>query len=160
MKRLISETAKAEKNSRLIIKKYQLFLSEDLYDCALAEEASLGGVVFSHYTGITKEMLPQADSLSLAQIDALVDALLKLYKSYGLNPLFHPQVSSKIMYMQMRDFCEELIYPNIDMDELVDVEFCDYEAFECPYSKCCALSYLLTCNCMSYKYKNEMGCPN
>lgn len=111
------------------------------------------GLLFSDLTGLTTVMFPDDKQLTPEAMSRVVLALVSLYRSYGLNPVFHPQVSNRMKYAQMRDFCHQLVYPN--PGEMVDVEFCDYRSGMCPYASDCHLAHLLVNNCLVYRVHNK-----
>ncbi len=94
-----------------------------------------GGVRFCDYTGISSRFFIEPIMLSISEIESITIALTDLYVKYGLNPVFHPSVTPINKYLQMRDFCNERVYPN--PTTTVDIEFCDYARGRCPYSKSC-----------------------
>lgn len=122
-------------------------------DVALFDGELDNGLLFSDYTGLCPDMFPDERSLSVAEIHKMVDELVGLFRCYGLNPIFHPLVSNRMKYLQMRDFCHQVVYPN--PGEMVDVEFCDYRSGQCPYAKDCHLAHLLINNCVVFKIQDR-----
>jgi hypothetical protein len=108
-----------------------------------------GGVLFSNFTGIVGDMFVDPMRLTVEEVDTLVHLLTDLYRCHGLNPVFHPSVSVINKYIQMRDFCNQRVYPH--PTEMVDVEFCDYAANSCPYSETCISPILSRALCSSVK---------
>lgn len=127
-----------------------LFMAAHSGDEEAQEES---GVSFSDLTGLTTAMFPDDKQLTPETLSRLVLALVDLYRSYGLNPVFHPHVSNRMKYAQMRDFCHQLVFPN--PGEMVDVEFCDYRSGQCPYASDCHLAHLLVNNCLVYRVHNK-----
>ena len=111
------------------------------------------GVLFSDLTGLEAAIFPNIQQLTQEELSRMVLALIDLYHSYGLNPVFYPRVSNRMKYAQMRDFCHQLVFPT--PGEMVDVEFCDYRSGQCPYASDCHLAHLLVNNCLVYRVQNK-----
>ena len=127
------------------------FLTADCDDGEEPADGAESGILFEDLTGLKSDRFPQYNSLDEAQLSLLVAGLLRLYHRYGLNPVFQPHASNRVKYLQMRDFCSQLVYPN--QGSMVDVEFCDYHEGRCPYAEDCHLAHLIVNNCFIYRFE-------
>ncbi len=143
------EVETARKRSKQVLAKI-FFMVSHAEDDEAKEDS---GILFNDLTGLSTVMFPNIQPLTQEELSRMVLALVDLYHSYGLNPVFYPRVSIRIKYAQMRDFCHQLVYPN--PGEMVDVEFCDYRSGMCPYASDCHLAHLLVNNCLVYRVHNK-----
>ncbi|MGV8826947.1 MAG: hypothetical protein ACWA6U_01380 [Breznakibacter sp.] len=143
------EVETARKRSKQVLAKI-FFMVSHAEDDEAKEDS---GILFNDLTGLSTVMFPNIQPLTQEELSRMVLALVDLYHSYGLNPVFYPRVSIRIKYAQMRDFCHQLVYPN--PGQMVDVEFCDYRSGMCPYASDCHLAHLLVNNCLVYRVHNK-----
>ncbi len=147
----LSEIDKSCKRSKSVLMQLSNILPES-FDGEEPEDAAECGILFSDLTGLTSELFPRYLSLSQEHLAVLVAALAKLYHRYGLNPVFQSRASNRVKYLQMRDFCPQMVFPN--PGSMVDVEFCDYHSGRCPYAEECHLAHLLVNNCYIFRVKS------
>lgn len=145
------EVEAARKRSKQVLAQLICILDDQVDGEEMEENGH--SVMFSDLTGLSTVMFPNIQPLTQEELSRMVLALVDLYHSYGLNPVFYPRVSNRIKYAQMRDFCHQLVYPN--PGEMVDVEFCDYRSGMCPYASDCHLAHLLVNNCLVYRVHNK-----
>lgn len=106
-------------------------------DYVFDDEIDAFGVKLSELFAIDKIFFPDRKRLSRKQISQLADAMEKLWKAYGLNPVFPDNVSDEVRYCQMREHLDHETYPV--HGKVVDVELCDYLPEHCPFFNWCPL---------------------
>ena len=86
--------------------------------------------MFYHF-GFEPVQFPPAERLSDEELDALSQALCRLWAAYNFTPVFPDTAPGRVVYPQMLKRMEE---PTFVMTHgHLGVEFCEYEPSECPW---------------------------
>jgi len=96
------------------------------------------GIKLSELFNIEQVFFPERTLLDDGQISVLVEAIESLWKTYGLNPIFHEKLPVSLKYCQLRNYLSQIVYPV--PGETVDVELCDYLPQHCPFAEECPVA--------------------
>ena len=96
------------------------------------------GVKISELFDLDQLFFPKRKLLDDEQISVLVVAIESLWEAYGLNPVFHDNISEEAKYCQLRNYLNHKVYPV--SGKMVDVELCDYNQNDCPFIKWCSIA--------------------
>jgi hypothetical protein len=104
----------------------------------LEEDSNLHGVKLSDLVDIDRIFFPDRLLLNDNHITMLVNAIDKLWKAYGLNPVFPDELPDNIKYCQFRNYLNQVVYPV--KGKMVDIELCDYLPHQCPFGELCPVA--------------------
>jgi len=107
-------------------------------DYLCEDEIDSFGVKLSDLFELDKIFFPEKRMLDKNQMNQLVEALMSLWKAYGMNPVFPINVSVEIKYCQLRDHLDHVTMPV--PGKVMDVELCDYLPEYCPFFDWCSLA--------------------
>lgn len=91
------------------------------------------GIKLSDLFDMQQFFLPDESYLDDEEVKVLSFAIVQLWRSYNLNPLFNKKLPKRIKYSLLRDYWNQVVYPN--PDNKTDIELCDYS--RCPYCLKC-----------------------
>jgi hypothetical protein len=91
------------------------------------------GILLCDLFGLEKDLLPDESLLDDEQINALTVAIIQLWRTHGLYPVFTPHLPRRVKYGLLRNYWNQMVFPS--PGERVDVEMCDYDT--CPFCDCC-----------------------
>ena len=113
-------------------------------------ESEFTGYRVSELIGMEEYLFPNTEYLDENEAFQLVNAIIRLWNSYGLNPLFMEGLPPKLKYSQLKNYLKEEVFPS--EGEIVDVEVCDYLPHHCPNSAQCPVA---RCSDHYCKHKNS-----
>ncbi len=112
------------------------FNVSDKQELDLYHVEDFSGVRLAELIGIEQVFFPNEDYLSDEEASKVVDELVTVYKSHGLNPLFEQCVSDRIKYGHLRHGLNQQVFPVYK--QMVDIEMCDYLPEYCPLYELCS----------------------
>lgn len=96
------------------------------------------GIILSELFGMEEYLLPDESVLDDEEIRVLTSAIIQLWRSHGLYPIFTPNLPKRIKYSLLKNYWTQMVFPS--PGEKVDVEMCDYAT--CPFcGKCPSCSH-------------------
>ncbi|MBN2167081.1 MAG: hypothetical protein JW717_12445 [Marinilabiliaceae bacterium] len=99
------------------------------------------GVILCDLFGLQQFFLPAESYLDDEEVNVLSTAIIQLWRSYNLYPIFTKKLPRRIKYSLLRDYWNQMVYPN--PDGRTDIELCDYNT--CPFCfNCPACTYQKT----------------
>ncbi|NPA37217.1 MAG: hypothetical protein GXO47_10260 [Chlorobi bacterium] len=102
------------------------------------DDNSFHGIILSVLFDIDKMFFPELILLNDSHISVLVNEIEKLWRAYGLNPVFHDALPDSLKYCQFRNYMTHVVYPV--KSKIVDVELCDYLPHQCPFGELCPVA--------------------
>ena len=91
------------------------------------------GIILCDLLGLQQFFLPDESYLDDEEIQVLTTAIIQLWRSHNLYPVFTKNLPRRIKYSLLRDYWNQMVYPN--PDGKTDIELCDYDT--CPYCVNC-----------------------
>ena len=91
------------------------------------------GIALCDLVGLQQFFLPDESYLDDEEIQVLTTAIIQLWRSHNLYPVFSKKLPRRIKYSLLRDYWNQMVYPN--PDGKTDIELCDYDT--CPYCVNC-----------------------
>jgi hypothetical protein len=109
-------------------------------------------IPMSQLLGLSIEMFPESDRLTMEQLELLTGEFMQLWSAYKFWPEFPDGLPAKRKYELMREQLEEKIqyWPG---DWVQHFEFCDYDPENCHFGK----EY---CRCKDFDHLNIPDTPN
>ncbi len=104
----------------------------------VVDEDNTGGIKLSKLFDIDLIFFPERNLLDNEQISDMVQAIESLWEAYGVNPIFHENLPMEARYCQLRNYLNHKVYP--EYGKVVDVELCDYNENDCPFSDWCSVA--------------------